>query len=150
MITFKDGRTLKAHTIVWVAGVTAGPQGRTEINSFMQTISNPEVFALGDVAGKYPMLAQVAVQQAKTVAYNIYALKNKIPLKEFVFKQKGLLISIGQWYAIGSFGSFVFRGKIMWMVWRIAYLSNFISWRKKFEIASEWTTNLFYPRDITA
>lgn len=147
-ISFKDGTTMKSHTIVWVAGVTAGAGGRLEINSSLQTTSNPEVFALGDTAGKHPMLAQVAVQQAKVVAYNIHALIEKKQLKDFIFKQKGLLISIGQWYAIGNFFGLTFKGMIMWWIWRTVYLFNFISWRKRFEIAFEWAINLFSPRDI--
>lgn len=147
-ISFKDGTTMKSHTIVWVAGVTAGASGRLEINESLQTTSSPEVFALGDTAGKCPMLAQVAVQQAKVVAYNIHALIEKKKLRVFIFKQKGLLISIGQWYAIGNFFGLTFRGRIMWLIWRIVYLLNFISWRKRFEIAFEWTMNLFSPRDI--
>lgn len=148
-LTFKDGNTLNAHTIVWVAGVTAGKNGRVEVSKTLQTIANPEVFALGDVAGKDPMLAQVAVQQAKIVAQNIYALVKSEKLSEFSFKQKGLLISIGQWYAIGHFFGVTFKGRIMWWIWRTIYLFNFLSWRKRFEIMHEWTTNLFSPRDIS-
>ena len=95
------------------------------------------------------MLAQVAVQQGYTVAQNIYSLVNKEELTPFEFEQLGLLISVGQWYAIGNFFGITFRGKIMWWVWRTVYLFNFLSWRKRFEIVSEWTQNLFYPRDIT-
>lgn len=148
LLTLKDGKTIKTHTIVWVAGVTAGKKGRIEINDFLQTNANSEVFALGDVAGKSPMLAQVAVQQAQTVAENIYALVNSQKLREFKFRQKGLLLSIGQWHAIGNFFGITFRGRLMWWVWRTTYLFNFLSWRKRFEIMHEWTTNLFYPRDI--
>ncbi|MDO8430588.1 MAG: NAD(P)/FAD-dependent oxidoreductase [Candidatus Taylorbacteria bacterium] len=149
LLTFKDGSTLKAHTIIWVAGVTAGVNGRIEINQNLQTVANPEIFALGDAAGKFPMLAQVAVQQAKTVARNIYALAHNKELSVFEYKQKGLLLSIGQWYAVGHLGGMTFKGRIMWLIWRVAYLSNFLSWRKRFEIAFEWTENLFSPRDIS-
>ncbi len=159
MLIFKDGTSLKAHTLVWVAGVTptlseikgivVGQKGRMDIQKTLQVIENPEIFALGDAAGTGPMLAQVAVQQGKTVAENIYALVKGNNLIDFEFKQKGLLISIGQWFAIGNFFGLTFSGRIMWWIWRTAYLFNFLSWRKRFEIAGEWTTNLFYPRDIT-
>ncbi len=158
-LMFKDGTSLKAHTLVWVAGVTPtlseikgvvpGQKGRIDVSKTLQTLTNPEIFALGDAAGTGPMLAQVAVQQGKTVAQNIYALVNETNLEDFEFKQKGLLLSIGQWFAVGNFFGVTFKGKIMWWVWRTAYLFNFLSWRKRFEIAGEWTANLFYPRDIT-
>lgn len=158
-ITFKDGTIMQSHTIVWVAGVSpvlseikglvAGQKGRIDTNEFLQTTYDTNIFSLGDVSGSYPMLAQIAVQQAKTVAKNIKALIENDKLSAFKFTQKGLLLSIGQWYAIGNFFGMTFKGKIMWWIWRTAYLFNFLSWRKRFEIASEWTSNLFYPRDIT-
>jgi NADH dehydrogenase len=158
-ITFKDGTIMKSHTIVWVAGVSpvlseikglvAGQKGRIDTNEFLQTTYDTNIFSLGDASGSYPMLAQIAVQQAKTVAKNIKALIENDKLTAFKFTQKGLLLSIGQWYAIGNFFGMTFKGKIMWWIWRTAYLFNFLSWRKRFEIASEWTSNLFYPRDIT-
>lgn len=163
LLTFKDGTTLRAHTLIWVAGVTPSLSGikgidsvfsisaknRIEITKSLQSTKFPEVFSLGDSSGTDPMLAQVAVQQGKTVAENIYALATGGTPTDFTFKQKGLLLSIGQWYAVGNFFGMTFKGRIMWWVWRTAYLFNFLSWRKRFEIAHEWTTNLFYPRDIT-
>ncbi|MES3031281.1 MAG: NAD(P)/FAD-dependent oxidoreductase [Patescibacteria group bacterium] len=165
MISFDGGATLKAHTIVWVAGVKASTSDikgtetgikttdkrRLEINDFLQSTTRPEIFSLGDVSGTSPMLAQVAVRQGKLVAKNIKALANGKPeeLKKWHFDQKILLISLGQWYAAGHFGAITLKGAPMWWLWRTVYLFNFVSWRKKVEIAVEWTINLFYPRDIT-
>lgn len=162
-ITFKDGQILNAETLIWVAGVTpslsnikgveVGPKKRIEVSESLQSLKNPEIFALGDAGGAFPMLAQVAVRQAKVVAQNIHLLARKgetnPPLVPFSFEQKILLISLGQWSAAGHFGNITLRGPIMWFIWRTVYLFNFISWRKKAEIVTEWTINLFYPRDIT-
>ena len=162
-ITFKDGQTLNAETLIWVAGVTpslstikgveVGPKKRIEVNASLQSLKNPEIFALGDAGGAFPMLAQVAVRQARVVAQNIHLLARKgetnPPLVPFSFEQKILLISLGQWSAAGHFSNITLRGPLMWFIWRTVYLFNFISWRKKIEIVAEWTINLFYPRDIT-
>jgi NADH dehydrogenase len=162
-ITFKDSSTLDAYTIIWVAGIIPSfskikgvdegfiiaKNGRIAVNEFLQSTVDSSLFALGDSSGTHPMLAQVAVQQGKIVANNIFALINRTSLHPFIFRQKGLLLSIGQWYAIGNFAGLTFRGRIMWWIWRTAYLANFLSWRKKFEIAFEWTENLFSPRDIS-
>ncbi len=160
-LSFKDGSSLKAHTLVWVAGVAptlseikgvaVGAKGRMEVDSSLHSQNDPHTFALGDASGTFPMLAQVAVQQSKVLADNIFIIatkSNKKP-RSFDFKSKGLLISIGQWYAIGNFFGINVSGRIMWWVWRTIYLFNFLSWRKRFEIAGEWTANTFYPRDIT-
>lgn len=159
LITFADGKSLQAHTIVWVAGVKpslseikgieAGLKGRMEINEYLQNIKHPEIFGLGDASGTLPMLAQIAVQQAKTVTYNINALISKKELKKFKTNVKGLLISLGKWSALGHFKGITLRGPLMWWLWRTIYLFNFHSWKKRLEIAVEWTVNLFYPRDIT-
>ncbi len=159
VITFKDGQLLNAHTLIWVAGVTpsvssikgveVGPKKRIEVNESLQSLKNPEIFALGDASGTFPMLAQVAVRQAKVVAGNISALVGGKELSKFSFEQKILLISLGQWYAAGHFWKITLRGPVMWWIWRTVYLFNFLSWRKKVEIVAEWTINLFYPRDIT-
>ena len=116
-ITFKDGQTLNAETLIWVAGVTpslsnikgveVGPKKRIEVNASLQSLKNPEIFALGDAGGAFPMLAQVAVRQARVVAQNIHLLARKgetnPPLVPFSFEQKILLISLGQWSAAGHF-----------------------------------------------
>jgi NADH dehydrogenase len=112
-----------------------------------------------------PMLAQVAEKEAKIVAYNIHALlinqgnranrsgRPSRPLREYKLKLKGMLISLGQWKALGDITvggiTFRFSGPLMWWVWRTVFLFKFLSWRKRFEIATEWTVNLFSPRDIS-
>jgi NADH dehydrogenase len=158
-ITLADSTTIKAHTIIWVAGVKpslssikgidVGQKGRMDTNEFLQNINDPTIFGLGDASGNLPMLAQIAVQQAKTVAYNIYAHKSGLRLNKFETKIKGLLISLGQWNALGNFHGLTLSGPVMWFIWRTVYLFNFNSWKRRLEIAIEWTVNLFYPRDIT-
>ena len=159
-ITFSDGKTLEGNTIVWVAGVKPsyinipGAQkeeksGRIKIDQFLRVVVNEEIFALGDASGTLPMLAQVAAQQgqhtAKTIEASILGLQ-PIP---FIFKEKGLLVSLGQWYAAGKIFGITLKGPLMWWLWRTIYLFNFHSWRKRLKIVSEWTVNLFYPRDTT-
>ena len=110
---------------------------------------NNRVFALGDVSGTTPMLAQVATQQGMSVAGNIIANITNKPLLPFIFNQKGLLVSLGKWYAAGEISGITMKGPIMWLIWRTIYLFNFHCWRKRIEIVVEWIINLFSPRDIT-
>ena len=158
-IVTADNKEISSHTIIWVAGVKpslsqikgieVGPKGRMAVNEFLQSTQDPAIFGLGDSAGSLPMLAQIAVQQAETVANNIISSINDTEMVQFTTNIKGLLISLGQWSAIGQFGKVTLRGPIMWFIWRTIYLFNFHSWKKRSEIALEWTSNLFYPRDIT-
>ncbi|HEY4503590.1 MAG TPA: NAD(P)/FAD-dependent oxidoreductase [Candidatus Paceibacterota bacterium] len=177
-VIFADKSFITAGTIVWVAGVKPTiidipntereKSGRIKTDQFLRVTTNQEktfaqntssqdsssqksshIFSLGDVSGTAPMLAQVAVQQAKIVAKNISADIFNTPLTPFIFKQKGLLVSLGQWYAIGNIYGIIMKGPFMWLIWRTVYLFNFHSWRKRLKIGIEWTINFFYPRDIT-
>jgi NADH dehydrogenase len=126
------------------------------------------VFALGDISGykeikeangsldrsfsnvkPLPMLAQVTVQEAETVADNIIASIKQKKLKSFDYHPKGYLVSIGHWFAIGEIFSKVRQGKVVWWLWRTVYLFKFTSYKKRIRIAFEWTLQLFFPRDIT-
>lgn len=158
-ILFADKTFLEAGTIIWVAGVKPmSPElpsiareknGRITIDEFLRVTDHPEIFALGDTSGTAPMLAQVASQQAKTVAQNIGAALDGTSPVPFVFHEKGLLVSLGQGYAAGKIFGVTLKGPIMWIIWRGVYLFNFHSWRKRIKIFVEWFVNLFYPRDIT-
>ena len=154
---------INAGTVVWTAGVSAqvpdfknGPMlndnKRVRADEYLRVEGSEHEFVVGDVAGdkmESPMLAQVAVHQAKITAKNICASIRGKKLKSYTYKKKGLLLSLGQWNAAGDVWWFTIKGRFTWWLWRTIYLFKFNSWRKRFRIASEWTVNLFYPRDIT-
>lgn len=158
-VIFADKSFVTGHTIIWVAGVkpsvieiagtTKEKNGRLKIDEFLRVAGHQNIFALGDVSGTEPMLAQVAVQQGKTVARNIKASIENKPLAVFRYRQKGLLVSLGQWYAVGQIFGITLEGRLMWLLWRGVYLFNFHSFRNKLRIAGEWAVNAFYPRDIS-
>jgi NADH dehydrogenase FAD-containing subunit len=60
-----------------------------------------------------------------------------------------MLISLGFGEAAGDVLGFHLTGPLMWFLWRTIYLFKFNSWRKRLEIMSEWTLNLFSPSDIS-
>jgi NADH dehydrogenase len=169
-ITLADGTLIPASTVIWAAGVKpiipyfeeGTPPlvgGRLSVDGFFQVLESDRVFALGDAAayidtrqneGKaLPMLAQVAVGQARTVSRNIIASIRNKKLRNFTYHSKGSLVSVGQWFAIGEILSLKIAGKFTWWLWRMVYLFKFASWKKRVRIMFEWTLNAFYPRDIT-
>lgn len=167
-VNFSNGRKISAETVIWTAGVvpilpkfmeTNFPlvSGRIKTDQYLKMDGQENIFVLGDSAGAKkdekdippPMLAQVAIAQSKTLAENIIAkIKNK-PLSPFIYKSKGSMISLGQWFAAGEISGLTISGKITWWIWRTAYLFKFASWKKRAHIVFEWTIDLFYPRDIT-
>ena len=172
-VTLADGTQVNSSHVIWVAGVRANPtaledfiltphpSGRIVTDRMLRVMSVrsksdlsknstlPNVFAIGDASGEYPMLTQVATQQAYVVADNIIASIRNKPLREFSYTSKGSLLSLGQGNAVGSIFGIRISGFIAWFIWRSVYLFKFITWRKRFKVASEWTINLFYPRDVT-
>ncbi|MDP3962671.1 MAG: NAD(P)/FAD-dependent oxidoreductase [bacterium] len=155
-IIFVDKSFIEAEVVIWVAGVKPSvievpgaekeKSGRIKIDEFLKVEGVRDIFSLGDVSGTSPMLAQVAVQQGKIAAKNIISTICRKPLVPFKFKEKGLLISLGQWHAAGQLFGVSMKGPFMWWVWRTVYLFNFHSWKKRLKIAFEWTIDIFWPR----
>lgn len=158
-----DGRKIMANMIIWTAGVKAREiefdkeiekleDDRILVDEFLRVIGEKNIFALGDNAAflkngsPLPTLAQVAEQQAKITAKNIFLSVKEKDLKPFDYKHKGNMLSLGRWRAMGEIKGFVFGGKIAWFAWRTLYLSKMITLRKKISIALDWTTHLLSER----
>ncbi|TCP95963.1 NADH dehydrogenase [Cricetibacter osteomyelitidis] len=140
----KDGQDIKADLMVWAAGVKTSEItkqfdslatnhiNQIEIKPTLQTTVDDSIFAIGDCAflmqanGKpVPPRGQAANQMAVTCAKNITALLDNKPLKDFVFNDKGSLVSLSQFTAFGSLlekrkkGAIKIEGRLA----RLAYLS---------------------------
>lgn len=158
---------LEACTVIWAGGVkpnlikmnpdVADEKGHLHVDEFLQVKNVKDAYALGDCAfstnpgGKpIPALAQVAVEQAKIVADNLVAdVKLTGKKKKFTFEEKGLLVSVGQRYAVANIRGFDFSGFLAWWLWRTIYLSKLIGIANKFRVAYDWTMLLFSGRNTT-
>ncbi|WP_028453993.1 NAD(P)/FAD-dependent oxidoreductase [Chitinilyticum litopenaei] len=121
-----DGRRIHADIRVWAAGVKAADWLTTlglatnrlnqiEVTTTLQTLTDPNVFAIGDCAAApngeggpaLPATAQVAHQQASWLAG---ALNDRLAgreVKPFVFKPQGIMVSLGKHTAVGSLAAIV-------------------------------------------
>lgn len=61
------------------AGVELGQRGRLSLNEFLQSTSNPRVYAAGDAAQVGPPLTPVASHDAKVVAANLVEGNHRTP-----------------------------------------------------------------------
>lgn len=159
---------IHSQNVIWVAGVkpmeikfdqeidkTAG--GQIITNEFLQLSQHRNVFVMGDVGlikkGEStvyaPMLAQVAVEEAKVVSSNITAMMSGKDLKEFTYQSLGNLVSLGRWKALGQVSNLFIYGGFAWWIWRTVYLFKLISWKKRFMVAIDWTLGILSPRDIS-
>ncbi|NKI74564.1 NAD(P)/FAD-dependent oxidoreductase [Dickeya sp. CFBP 2040] len=128
----KDGEFIDADLMVWAAGIKAADAMKdiagletNRINQLMveptlQTTRDPAIFAIGDCAscpqpggGFVPPRAQAAHQMASRCYSNILALMNNQPLKPYVYKDHGSLVSLSKFSTVGSLMGNLMRGSVM-------------------------------------
>ncbi|HEY4507353.1 MAG TPA: NAD(P)/FAD-dependent oxidoreductase, partial [Candidatus Paceibacterota bacterium] len=160
------GGTVLADAVFWCAGVAPAlppfegvlevSDGRVAVDAALRATTRPEVFALGDVAAvlgedgrPLPMLAQVAIQQAKSVARNVLAAARGKAAAPFRYRSKGSLVSLGRHKAAGVVLGIPISGPLAWFIWRNTYLFKFASWKKRLRIGFEWFIGLFFARETT-
>lgn len=165
-ILTNTGEEIFAQTIIWTAGVSAidlpstcntfkKERARICIEKDLRLPDDSSTFILGDMAlyptddGRgLPMTAQVARQQGKHTAKNLVALLHNKPTTEFIYKEKGILASLGSFDAIGEVFGLQLKGAFAWFMWRGVYLGLFNSWSKRLSLVATWTRSLFLGRKI--
>ncbi|KAJ5041834.1 uncharacterized protein L3040_005400 [Drepanopeziza brunnea f. sp. 'multigermtubi'] len=112
-----------------------------------------DVFAIGDVSAmektQLPATAQVANQEAKWLGKRL----NQGTLTEgagFNFKNLGVMTYLGNWKAVmqADDGKGI-KGRMAWIIWRGAYLTQTVSWRNRILIPIYWCINWIFGRDIS-
>lgn len=148
-----DGSTVEADIMVWAAGVKAAPiagsldglevarNGQIVVHPTLQTRSDERVFALGDCAQcilpgaerPVPPRAQAAHQMADTVFENLVRMMNGRALENYVYKDKGALVSLSRYSTVGSLmgalvgGSLAIEGRIARFVYMSLYRMHLLS-----------------------
>lgn len=167
-ISCKDGKFLKAHTIVCTIGTTMlpiiakldvakGQGGRLETKPDMSLKDYDNVWAIGDAAAivnavdgqTCPPTAQFSERQGKQVAANIAARLNGQPTKPFSFKMLGQLCSIGGHNAVAELMGLKLSGFLAWFLWRGIYLSKLPSFAQQCRVGCEWALDLIFPRTLS-
>jgi NADH:ubiquinone reductase (H+-translocating) len=165
-VVLKSGEVIRAHTLIWAAGVRAagvvdtlgvelGRQARVRVEPTLQLANHPEVFVVGDAAyleeegQPLPMVAPVAIQQAKTAAANILSLLSGEPLREFDYRDPGLLATIGRNAAVARVGRFQFQGFFAWLIWLAVHLFWLIGFRNRLFVLVNWAWDyILYERAV--
>ncbi len=132
--------------------------GKIRTDEFLRVKGLENVWAIGDSAlipiqglgnlEYVPSTAQFAVREASRVANNIYALMNQMPLKEFFYKPKGLLASIGNYSAVADLFGLRISGFFAWVIWRAFYIAMLPKFFTKVRVAFSWLLDFFAPRNI--
>ncbi len=125
-----SGLVLDADEIIWVTqaggapwlaatGLTLDDGGFVEVNEHLQSVTDPRIFAAGDVASMvgHPLekAGVFAVRQARPLTDNLRASVLGQPLVAYRPQRKWLaLISTGNRYAVASRGALGFAGGWVW------------------------------------
>lgn len=125
-----DGSLLPANHVVWITGAAApawprnsglqtDERGFVAVNSGLQSISHPQVFAAGDVASMIatprPKSGVYAVRQGPPLTENLRRALRGESLLAYRPQTTTLgLISAGERYAIASYGPVAFGGAWVW------------------------------------
>jgi NADH dehydrogenase len=111
---------LKAPDIVMGSGLTVGRDGRVKVDQHLRALDHPEIYVAGDVAsvvdprsGHFlPPLAQIALEEAETVARNLNAELEERPLEAFTVHDKGFVVSVGARRGVADIAGITTGGRL--------------------------------------
>ncbi|WP_299247540.1 NAD(P)/FAD-dependent oxidoreductase [uncultured Cytophaga sp.] len=157
-----DGKIIPTSNLIWAAGVTSNTfegldasvyahSNRMKVDRTNLVQGYKNVYAVGDIAymetPKYPkghpQLANVATNQAKTLAKNLKAIQTKKELKEFEYKDLGSMATIGKNKAVVDLPFIKFKGILAWFTWMFVHLMLILSVKNKLIIFINWAWAYF-------
>lgn len=160
VITFTDGDEIYSEMVIWTAGIIGepfefigdkpeiGPGNRFVVDEFNRVAGVNDIYALGDIClhtddvypRGCPQLAQVAIQQALTLAYN---LRKGEFVRPFVYRDKGTMATVGRNRAVVDLKHFHLYGFIAWLTWMFVHLISLLGMRNKISVLMSWTWSYF-------
>jgi NADH:ubiquinone reductase (H+-translocating) len=157
ILTLKDGKQIRTKTVIWAAGVTGNrisglPEtfyaisNRLKVNRINKIEGSEDIFAIGDIAlmetPKYPrghpQLANVAVNQAKNLAKNLFKIQVNESTKQFEYEDLGSMATIGRNKAVVDLPFIKFDGYFAWLIWMFLHLMLILGVRNKLIIFINW------------
>ena len=161
-ITLNNGNTIQTKTVIWSAGVIANsikglPEGsltfanRIKVDRYNKVQGSQSIYAIGDIGYMetplypkgHPQVANVAINQAKTLADNLKAVIKGKPMVEYEYKDKGSMATIGRNKAVVDLGSIKLKGYFAWLIWMFLHLMLILSVKNKLIIFINWAWAYF-------
>jgi NADH dehydrogenase len=158
-VRLKSGRELRAHTLVWGAGLQAhelaGAVGvelergnRIPVGPDLRVEGCPEVFAVGDIAwitdaktgDVLPQLGSVALQAGEHVGETIAGLLAAEEPEPFAYHDKGTMATIGRGAAVIQFaGGRTMKGRTAFLAWGAVHLALLSTGEDRTKAMLDWT-----------
>ncbi len=136
-----DEKHLYSDILIWTGGVMVNPvvseyvgtkekHGAIAVNTHMQSVEHPSIWAAGDNAyfedpktkKSAPMLAQTAWEQGEVVAKNIVNTLVGKRLSSYQIHTAPLIMPVAGKWGIVKYGNFVYRGFFGWIIRRLTDL----------------------------
>jgi NADH:ubiquinone reductase (H+-translocating) len=153
----KSGNVMKAHTLVWGAGLTSNPiagalgkeleKNRVPVDLDLRLNGHPEVFVIGDLAmitdsktkEKLPQLGSVALQAGTHAGENITRLVKGKNTEPFKYKDKGTMATVGRGAAVVQFhGGRTMTGHAAWLAWLGVHLVLLSGGQERGQTVTDW------------
>ena len=149
------------NNIIWAAGNKANPlieKLNTEVDKFGRVIVNDDfsiknsnsIYVIGDAANyknkngePLPGIAPVAIQQGKYLAKLLTTNQSSNIKKNFRYRDKGMMATIGGFKAIGVIGKIQVSGLLAWLTWSLVHLVYLIGYKSKVIVIIEWVFAYF-------
>jgi NADH dehydrogenase len=128
---------IPARTILWAAGVRASPLarvlaeragavvdrvGRVRVQPDCSVAGHPEIFAIGDMAGR--LIGR--------------RLCGQDPPGPFRYKDRGTLAVIGRAAAVADFGRLQFSGYPAWLLWLFVHIMLLVEFENRVLVFVQW------------
>jgi len=154
-VTLEGGERIEAGTVLWAAGVSASPLGRTlgvpvdragrvHVDPDLTVPGCPDLFVIGDLAhleqdgALLPGVATVAIKQGEHAVENILRRFGNQPLRPFHYRSPGNLATIGRNAAIADFGRVHLSGVVAWWLWLFVHVLKLTGFRNRLAVLTEW------------
>jgi NADH dehydrogenase len=155
-------KKLNAHTLIWAAGIKVNPfdgldvsvyarGNRIKVDQYNRIEGYGNIFAIGDAAmmtadgypNGHPQVAQVAIQQARTLARNLRNIQENKPLKKYVYRDLGTLATVGRNRAVVDLSFVRFQGLLAWFFWMFIHLMAIVGVKNRLLIFINWAYYYF-------
>lgn len=166
-VTVGDSERIEAATVFWAAGVSASPlgaalgaetdrTGRVIVAPDLSLPGDDRVFVAGDLAridgpGGQPVpgVAPAAIQMGRHVARTIRRDLAGRPRRDFRYRDKGDLATIGRAAAVARLGRMRISGLPAWLLWVAVHIFYLIGFRNRILVMLQWAwAYLTYQRGI--
>ncbi|RFM28097.1 NAD(P)/FAD-dependent oxidoreductase [Deminuibacter soli] len=165
-VTLSTGEKIPAKTVIWAAGVKGNvPAGvdpalivrgnRIKVNRQSRMEGSSNIYVIGDLSymetPKYdhghPQLANVAINQGKTLAKNLIRINSgqTSELIDFEYKDKGSMATVGRNLAVVDIPvpKLHVKGFLAWLIWMFLHLVLILGVKNRMQIFINWMYKYF-------